>query len=131
MKPVKQIFDLPFTVEAPWPYVNLSPNTRQNEIRLAIARKKHKAACMQAFMGQGLRRMKLADGVQLNLTMVFTPPVTRTHDDDNLIIRMKAGRDALAAVIGVDDNRFHVQPITILKADRRGAKVTITVEVAA
>jgi hypothetical protein len=128
MNAVKQIMDFPFTVEAPWPHANLSPNARQHPIRLGANRKRYKAACMAAFMGQGLRGMKLAEGETLNLTMTFTPPVTRAHDDDNLVGRMKAGRDALAATIGVDDSRFRLQPITILKASRIGAKVTITVE---
>lgn len=128
MKPVKQIMDFPFTVEAPWPHANLSPNTRQHPIRLGAARKKHKTACMAVFMAQGLRRMKLAEGAALNVTLTFTPPVTRAMDHDNAIARCKALLDALAATIGVDDSRFRLQPITILKASRTGAKVTITVE---
>lgn len=128
MNPVKQIMGFPFTVDAPWPHANLSPNARQHPIRLGAIRKRYKAACIAAFMGQGLRGMKLAEGATLNVTLTFTPTVTRAHDHDNLIARMKAGLDALAATIGVDDSRFRLQPITILKADRHGAKVTITVE---
>ena len=130
MSTVKQILDLPFTVEAPWPHANLSPNARQHPIRLGAIRKRYKAACMNAFMGQGLRRLKLSEGTPLNVTLAFTPTVTRAHDHDNLIARMKAGLDALADTIGVDDSTFRIQPITIMPADRKRAGVKITVEAA-
>lgn len=128
MKPVKQIMEFPFTVEAPWPHVNLSPNESVHWRKLGTFKAKHKAACMSAFMGQGLRRIKLSEGATLRVTLTFTPPVTRSHDHDNLVARCKALLDALAATIGVDDSRFRLQPITIVKANRQGAKVTITVE---
>jgi hypothetical protein len=41
---------------------------------------------------------------------------------------MKAGRDALADTIGVNDSTFRIQPITIMPADRKRAGVKITVE---
>lgn len=126
--PVKQITSLPFTVVAPWPPHVMSPNARIHWRRLAAFKAKYKSACMTAFMGQGLRSMKLPEGQILNVTMVFTPQVSRGHDSDNLIARSKHLLDALKDVIRHDDQYFRIQPITILPADRKAAGVAITVE---
>lgn len=127
---VKQITALPFTVEAPWPPHVLSPNARIYWRRLAAFKAKYKSDCMTAFMGQGLRSLRLPEGQMLNVTMVFTPFVSRNHDGDNLIARMKHGLDALKDVIRHDDQYFRIQPITIMPADRKRAGVKITVEAA-
>jgi crossover junction endodeoxyribonuclease RusA len=127
---VKQIRALPFTVDAPWPPHTLSPNARVHWRRLAAFKAKYKADCMTMFMGQGLRGIDLPEELVLNVTMVFTPPVSRDHDSDNLIARAKYLLDALKDVIQHDDKHFRIQPITILPANRKAAGVRVTVEVA-
>jgi crossover junction endodeoxyribonuclease RusA len=128
MSTVKQIMALPFTVIAPWPPHTLSPNARIHWRRLAVFKADYKRNCMAHFQGQGLRNMKLAEGEILNVTMMFTPPVSREHDADNLVSRAKYALDALKDVIRHDDKHFRIMPVLIDAPSRSYAGITITVE---
>lgn len=119
-------------VTLPWAKLSdLSGNSRLGW------RKKHGKTVAQkkltTFLAQekGLHRVRVPDGALVNLTYVFCPPSNvASFDDDNAISAMKGARDALAAVLRIDDSRFRLQ------APQRGERcksgsVIVQMEVAA
>lgn len=85
----------------PWPPSALSPNSRLHWAAKAKAAAKYRRACWACALEQGARRIE-AD--RLHVALTFAPPSRRRYDLDNLLSRMKAGLDALADVLGVDDS---------------------------
>lgn len=91
------------TIILPWPPASLSPNSRLHWAQLARAKKAYREACGWQAKAQGVTRIE-AD--RLAVHFVFYPPTRRRIDLDNCVARMKAGIDALADVVGVDDSRW-------------------------
>lgn len=84
----------------PWPDRRLSPNSRQHWASLARAKKSAKRTAYYTALEAGLGKIA-AETITVRYS--FYPPDRRTYDRDNLIARMKAGQDGIAAAIGVDD----------------------------
>lgn len=92
-------------VTLPWPPRSLSPNARGSWQRKAGAVKDYRRSVAEAVWNAGIRP---TDGAQL-LEIEFRPPSAR-WDDDNARASFKAGRDAIAEVLGVDDRIFNTIP---------------------
>lgn len=115
----------------PWPPRVLSPNgrpkhwTERNKAKLAQQR----AADALAREAR-LQFATIPDGATIKLTPVACPkPHGPYPDDDNLTASLKAARDAIAAVMKVDDKRFQWQPVQKGERCKDGA-VIVCVEVA-
>ena len=105
----------------PWPPANLSPNARVHFMALARAKKAYKTACWYTAHEQGARKIA-ADRLAVSFT--FYPPSRRRIDLDNCVSRMKAGIDALADILGVDDSRW---TMTFAIAEDIGGMVKVQV----
>ena len=92
-------------VSLPWPSPALSPNARVHRMAKATAARKYRAACGWAAKAGGIGKV---DADALHLTLTFCPPDHRRRDLDNMHASFKAGADALADVLGVDDHRFAI-----------------------
>ena len=90
-------------VSLPWPSPALSPNARTHWATKAKAVAKYRAACGWAAKAAGLRPIE-ADALAVAVT--FHAPDRRPRDLDNMLASFKAGADALADVLGVDDSRW-------------------------
>lgn len=114
------------SITFPWPPKELSPNFRTRRTSwVASLRKKYRAACAEAAWLRGV-----SPGVSLKLDKItFHPPTRRTHDDDNLGQRFKAGRDGLADALGVDDAEFNDVPKVIGAVVKGGAVVASLSEI--
>lgn len=115
----------------PWPPRVLSPNgrprhwTERNKAKLA----QQKAADALAREAR-LHLATIPDGAAIKLTATaFPKPRGPYPDDDNLTASLKAARDAIAAVMKVDDKRMQWQPVQKGERCRDGA-VLVTIEVA-
>ncbi|MEF9604524.1 hypothetical protein O4J55_20150, partial [Paracoccus sp. PXZ] len=66
---------------------------------------------------------------ELRMTLIYCPPSTvTTVDDDNVVTANKGARDALAAVLRIDDGRIKLQ--APIRGDRcRDGAVIVEVEV--
>lgn len=106
----------------PWPPAALSPNGRLHWASKARAVGQYRRACWAQAMEQGARRIE-AD--RLHVALTFVPPDRRRYDLDNLLSRMKAGLDGLAAVLGVDDSRWS---LSIERAQPPGGYVQVEVQ---
>ena len=115
------------TVEMPWPPSELRPNrerTRHWRANASTAAS-YKAICSIALRQQGLDP-SLSDSVPVALTIRFCPPTRRKYDRDGSLSAFKAGLDALAAHLGMDDNDF--EPVTICRgAVVKGGAVQVTI----
>ena len=61
----------------------------------------------------------------VNVTLVCEPPVTRYHDEDNLLANCKAVLDGVAKALDVDDTIFHFREQQWLPAKKPGALTVI------
>lgn len=100
----------PVTLILPWPPRALNPNGRVHWSKRTAPRRAQKKATFSAGLEAGLHRLKgriPADAV-VCIHWTFCPPPRAAHsyDDDNFEAAMKAARDQVAAMIGVDDTRF-------------------------
>jgi len=94
------------SITLPWPPAQLSPNFRTRRTSwVASVRKTYRAKVAEAIWMRGVRP---TDGLSLR-EIIFHPPNDK-WDDDNGRSAFKAGRDALAEVLGVDDNSFNKIP---------------------
>ncbi|WP_312526749.1 hypothetical protein [Paracoccus sp. (in: a-proteobacteria)] len=100
-------------------------------------RKKYKKTAAQkklvTYLAQekGMHRIRVPDGALIDLTYVFCPPSNvSSFDDDNAVAAMKGARDALAAVLRIDDSRFRLQAPERGERCKNGA-VIVLMEVAA
>jgi crossover junction endodeoxyribonuclease RusA len=86
----------------PWPPAALRPNASSpgNWRRKSEAAKRYKHDCIL------LTPKSIADGTHLAIT--FCPPDKRRRDLDNMLASFKAGIDAIAQVMGVDDYQFSI-----------------------
>jgi crossover junction endodeoxyribonuclease RusA len=113
-----------WTLTAPWPARELSPNARGHWSRAARAKRLQRASraflAHQAGLG-GVRGLGMAWEVHL----AFAAPCRRARDLDNLLAACKAGLDGLADAMGVDDRHWR---ISIDRADPApGGRVEIEV----
>lgn len=90
-----------------WPARALWPNGQGHFMALARARRKQKGETFGACVSAGLHLIRIPPGSSVRLHWVFCPTSrTRTYDDDNAEAAMKAARDQIAAVLGIDDRHF-------------------------
>lgn len=117
-------------LQLPWPPRDLSPNGR------AHWRAKNTAKIAQQRAADALARearlhfAQVPEGATVRLTAIACPkPRGPYPDDDNLTGSLKGARDAIAAVMKVDDKRFQWQPVQKGERCKNGA-VIVCVEVA-
>lgn len=80
--------------------------------------------------GLHLKRAMIPEGAAINITLWCCPPTGTVYpDDDNFTIAQKSARDAIAAVLGVDDSRFRMQPVQRGERSKDGG-VIVEIEVA-
>lgn len=96
-----------FEVTLPWPPRELSPNSRTHWARKSVITKSYRDACF--ILAKEAKLSVDWDG-DIHLWIDFYPPDKRHRDDDNLVSSFKAGRDGIAAAIGVNDKRFRTHP---------------------
>lgn len=98
--------------ELPWPSRGLSPNSRLTFYEKARLFKQTKAVAYQytrkAMLDADVKppKMEKKTGV-MNVQLAFWPPVTRYHDEDNMLANCKATLDGIAAALQIDDTIFH------------------------
>jgi hypothetical protein len=116
----------------PWPPKGVSPNAKNRHWRaVGNAKKEYKSTCTKECQAAGLHLKKhsiVADGFNLQISYTFNPPNKIRRDKDNCIASIKALQDAIATVVGVDDNHF----VTTYSMGECGAgNVTVIIESAA
>ncbi|WP_330114093.1 endodeoxyribonuclease RusA [Pseudomonas sp. JS3066] len=89
-------------LDLPWPPKELSPNARVHWKQRHRHVKAYRYACGMLAKASGAT---VPEG-RLYLWITFCPPNRRSHDDDNLMARFKAGRDGVADGLGIDDKNF-------------------------
>ena len=110
------------SVTLPWPPAQLSPNFRTRRASwIGAVRKAYRAKVAEAIWARGVRP---TDGVALR-EIIFHPPTRAKRDDDNLRAMFKAGRDAVAEVLGVDDVTFNEIPHRIGAVVKGGSVVAM------
>jgi crossover junction endodeoxyribonuclease RusA len=92
------------TVTLPWPPKELNPGQRVSWADKAKAAEAYRADCRRICQQDKLTAPK-TDG-KIHLWVTFFAPTRRRVDDNNLINSFQAGRDGVADVLGIDDNRF-------------------------
>lgn len=116
----------PWRVDLPWPSRTLHPNARVHWAKKAKATKKARADARSVASGAKLPRI---DASTIKVTCIFSPPVKRNRDTDNLIAACKAYFDGIADAIGVNDSCFrHQEPVWGIPT--KGGKVSIILEAA-
>ena len=98
------------TIRLPWPPRALNPNGRAHWSKRIAPKRAQKQSTYEAGLIAGLHLLKgriPADAV-VSIHWTFCPPPRAAHsyDDDNFEAAMKAARDQIAAMVGVDDTRF-------------------------
>jgi crossover junction endodeoxyribonuclease RusA len=107
-------------VNLPWPHKDLSPNARIHWKAKHRRRHAYRHTCSWACVEQKVRRI---DAESVSATILFYPPDARRRDVDNMLASVKAGIDAVAEAIGVDDSKWD---LTLCRAiPRKGGCVTI------
>jgi crossover junction endodeoxyribonuclease RusA len=89
-------------IELPWPPAQLSPNARVHWAKRSKVAKRYRSDCYLLTKAAKVQ----APAGQIAFGMLFCPPDRRSYDDDNLVARMKHGRDGVADALGVDDRNF-------------------------
>lgn len=88
-----------------WPAPALSPNARFHWGKKASAVKAYRREGWYAALEAGVK-VQFEKSQKYTLFYDFYPPANYRYDDDNLIGRMKAGRDGIADALQVDDRNF-------------------------
>ena len=109
-------------VDLPWPSPALSPNARGHWSKRAKAAKAYRLECYLLAMAAGV----IAPEGKIRFVIEFFPPSRRAFDDDNLLARMKSGRDGIADALGVDDRRFVTQ-FSVSDKVIKGGLVRVTI----
>lgn len=113
-------------VTLPWMPAVLRPNRARTRHWAAngTAAKLYKSVCAIA-----IREQIASDefgSVPVALTIQFCPPTRRKYDRDGSLSALKAGLDALADHLGMDDDDF--EPITICRGPViKGGQVIVTI----
>jgi crossover junction endodeoxyribonuclease RusA len=94
------------SLELPWPPTSTSPNASRpgNWWVKSKGAAKYRGECLTLLKFQSVPKLYVDGPVMLE--MVFCPPTKRLSDLDNLLSRTKQGIDALAELMGVDDQIF-------------------------
>lgn len=110
----------------PWPPKDVSPNARGHWSKKARAVKAYRDACGWECVAQNVPKV---EAQSVHYTMTFHRPSNRGPwpDDDNLVGSMKAGRDAVATHIGLDDRHWRLKGI-VRGETRPGGSVIIEIE---
>ena len=85
----------------PWPPKELSPNGRKHWAEVAKIKGKYKVTC-----GLWLLPYRRMIKGKIPVSITFRPPDRRRRDLDNMIASFKAGQDAIAHMVGIDDYLF-------------------------
>lgn len=114
-------------IELPWPPRDVSPNhaVRLHWRRKAAAKKAYRDACGWECVAQNVKPIR-AQSIAASIT--FHAPDRRARDIDNMLASIKAGIDAVASVIGVDDSRWS---ITIARGDPKPKQGAVVIELEA
>lgn len=110
----------------PWPPSALRPNRarRQHWGQNATAAALYKSLCAIEFREQGIGKV---DCDRVSITLTFCPPRRGKMDRSGSLAAFKAGEDALADALGVDDDNF--EPITLCRGPVvKGGEVRISIE---
>ena len=94
------------SIKLPWPPSGLSPNARLFWRERVAIKGKYGQQCWVAATAQRAPKIALSDGQTLSVAISFCPPDKRGRDMDNMIGAFKAGQDAVARVIDVDDKHW-------------------------
>ena len=105
------------TITLPWPSPRLSPNQKRHHMQVHSSRKRAKHDAY--FATKSAKVSVPADG-RIPYDLHFWPPGGGRYDEDNLIARMKAPLDGIAAALGVDDSRFKIREVHIHRAQAPG-----------
>jgi len=89
----------------PWPPKELSPNRSIHWAALGRSKKKYKTDCMWICKAAKLPT-KFKDRVFCAPQITFNPPDKRLRDMDNCVAAFKAGQDAMAEALGINDRIF-------------------------
>lgn len=113
-------------VDLAWPPRGLSPNARLTFFAKAQLYKRTKWDAQQrtrlVLVNGNIQRPSFSKKERgaVNVTLVCTPPVTRYHDEDNMLANCKAVLDGVAAALGIDDTIFHFREQQWLPASKPG-----------
>lgn len=88
----------------PWPPSILWPNARVHHMALYRAKKDYREQC--ASLCIYLKTKTMHDAERINARITFFQPDRRRRDMDNMLAAIKAGIDAVAAHVGVDDSKW-------------------------
>ena len=111
----------------PFPSKALSPNARGHWAPRHLAGSKAKR---DAYFLTSPHNGRFADAKAITVYMRFEPPGRYRYDRDNLVARMKAALDGIAAGLGVDDNIFRPQAPEMGEPHRPQGRVIVRLEAA-
>lgn len=89
----------------PWPPSVLTPNARIHHMALHRAKKTYARMCQGLALEAGLHLYSWPDEIPMRITLC-DPTGRVKRDDDNAKAAFKAGRDAVAKAMRVDDARW-------------------------
>ncbi len=100
-------------ITLPWIKTSdLSANSRLHWRIKARLIKAQKATAHKLALEAGWHRITVPDGAIIEVVLIYCPPSRGGFpDDDNVTTAHKGARDALAAVLRVDDRRFRARAI--------------------
>lgn len=110
-----------------WPPRALWPNARVHYMALHKAKKAYAEECR--WCCKLVRLPQMTDAKRLNASITFAPPDRRRRDMDNMLAAIKAGIDAVAAHVGVDDSKW-TMTLTLAKPTDGPGQVRIALEAA-
>jgi len=113
------------TITLPFPPKECGSNARGHTKHLSRIRKKYKEDCLWVLKQTNL---KAPETEIINIHYEFYTPTKAHHDDDNLISRIKYGRDAIADTLGINDNCFRTQVDHIGHDPEKAGYVVVTLE---
>jgi crossover junction endodeoxyribonuclease RusA len=109
----------------PWPSRDLHPNSRVHWTWKAKASKAAKLHAGLLALEQGWNRIEWPEG-HLHVWIDGYPTDKRRRDADGLLSSLKPHLDAIASVMGVDDQRFVPHPM-VKDEVRKGGEVRIRI----
>ena len=111
----------------PWPPRILWPNARVHHMALYRAKKLYAEQC--AWLCIDLKTKEMYGAERVNARITFFPPDRRRRDMDNMLAAIKAGIDAVASHVGVDDSKW-TMTLAVSPETRERGGVEILLEAA-